>query len=60
MKNLLTTQPKLFVSTIDLNHQILRSPNDTKALLKWSEIETLPPSIYGDTNLPQLSSYDFI
>ncbi|MDP0562158.1 MAG: hypothetical protein QS721_07485 [Candidatus Endonucleobacter sp. (ex Gigantidas childressi)] len=39
------TQPKLFVSASDLNHPILRSLDDTKALLKWSEIEKLLSSI---------------
>ncbi|MDP0562206.1 MAG: hypothetical protein QS721_07755 [Candidatus Endonucleobacter sp. (ex Gigantidas childressi)] len=39
-----TAQPKLFG---DLNHPILRSLDDTKALLKWSEIEKLLSSIYA-------------
>ncbi|MDP0562369.1 MAG: transposase [Candidatus Endonucleobacter sp. (ex Gigantidas childressi)] len=41
------TQPKLFVSASDLNHPILRSLDDTEALLEWSEIEKSLSSIYA-------------
>ncbi|MDP0562461.1 MAG: hypothetical protein QS721_09135 [Candidatus Endonucleobacter sp. (ex Gigantidas childressi)] len=47
MQKSFTTQPKLFVSANDLNHPILRSLDDTKAPLKWSEIEKLLSSIYA-------------
>ncbi|MDP0562387.1 MAG: hypothetical protein QS721_08705 [Candidatus Endonucleobacter sp. (ex Gigantidas childressi)] len=45
MQKSFITQPKLFVSASDLNHPILRSLNDTEALLEWSEIEKLLSSI---------------
>jgi len=47
MQNSFTTQPKLFVSTTDLEHPILHSLDDTEALLEWSEIENLLSSIYA-------------
>lgn len=47
MQNSFTTQPKLFVSTTDLDHPILHSLDDTEALLEWSEIERLLSSIYA-------------
>lgn len=47
MQKSFTTQPKLFVSAADLNHPILRSLNDTEALLEWTNIETLLSSIYA-------------
>ncbi|MDP0562260.1 MAG: transposase [Candidatus Endonucleobacter sp. (ex Gigantidas childressi)] len=45
MQKSFTIQPKLFVSASDLNHPILRSLDDTKALLKRSEIGKLLSSI---------------
>ncbi|MDP0562708.1 MAG: transposase [Candidatus Endonucleobacter sp. (ex Gigantidas childressi)] len=61
MQKSFTTQPKLFVSASDLNHPILRSLDDTKALLKWSEIEKLLSSIYasntGRPSYPMLTLF---
>ncbi|MDP0562451.1 MAG: hypothetical protein QS721_09075 [Candidatus Endonucleobacter sp. (ex Gigantidas childressi)] len=47
MQKSFTTQTKLFVSASDLNNPIIHSLDDTKALLKWSEIEKLLSSIYA-------------
>ena len=47
MQKSFSTQAKLFVSTADLDHPILHSLDATEALLDWSEIERLLPSIYA-------------
>lgn len=47
MQKSFLTQPELFVSASDLEHPILRSLDQTEALLEWSEIETLLSSIYA-------------
>ncbi|PCH59336.1 MAG: hypothetical protein COC05_07195 [Gammaproteobacteria bacterium] len=47
MQKPFTTQPKLFVSASDIDHPILRSLDDTEALLEWSDSETLLSSIYS-------------
>jgi len=41
------SQPKLFVSTSDLDHPTLRALDDTEAVLDWSKIEPILSSIYG-------------
>ena len=47
MQKPFTTQSELFVSASDLDHPILRSLDDTEALLDWSQIENLLSSIYS-------------
>lgn len=47
MQKPFTTQSELFVSASDIDHPILRSLDDTEALLEWSEIERLLSSIYS-------------
>ncbi|MDP0562516.1 MAG: transposase [Candidatus Endonucleobacter sp. (ex Gigantidas childressi)] len=47
MQKSFTRQPKRFISASDLHYPILRSLDDTKALLEWSEIEKLLSSIYA-------------
>ncbi|MDP0561405.1 MAG: transposase [Candidatus Endonucleobacter sp. (ex Gigantidas childressi)] len=61
MQKSFTTQPKLFVSASDLSHPILRNLDDTKALLKWSDIVKLLSSIYasntGSPSYPLLTLF---
>ena len=47
MQKPFTTQSELFVNSSDIDHPILRSLDDTEALLNWSEIERLLSSIYS-------------
>ena len=47
MQKPFTTQSELFVSASDIDHPILRSLDDTEALLDWSQIEYLLSSIYS-------------
>jgi IS5 family transposase len=47
MQKPFTTQSALFVSASDIDHPILRSLDDTEALLDWSQIEDLLSSIYS-------------
>lgn len=47
MQKPFATQSELFVSASDIDHPILRSLDDTEALLDWSQIEGLLSSIYG-------------
>jgi len=47
MQKPFTTQSSLFVSASDIDHPILRSLDDTEALLDWSQIEHLLSSIYS-------------
>lgn len=47
MQKPFTTQSELFVSASDIDHPILRSLDDTEALLDWFEIEKLLSSIYS-------------
>jgi len=47
MQKSFSTQARLFFSATDLDHPILRSLDDTEALLDWSEIEDLLSSIYS-------------
>lgn len=47
MQKPFTTQSNLFVSASDIDHPILRSLDDTEALLDWSQIESLLSSIYS-------------
>lgn len=47
MQKPFTTQTELFVSASDIDHPILRSLDDTEALLDWSQIERLLSSIYS-------------
>ena len=47
MQKPFTTQSALFVSASDIDHPILRSLDDTEALLDWSQIEHLLSSIYS-------------
>lgn len=47
MQKSFSTQPKLFVTASDLDHQIIRSLDDTEELLDWSKIESLLASIYS-------------
>lgn len=47
MQKPFTTQSELFVSASDIDHPILRSLDDTEALLDWSQIESLLSSIYS-------------
>ncbi|MFT5260879.1 MAG: IS5 family transposase [Saprospiraceae bacterium] len=47
MQKPFTTQSALFVSASDFDHPILRSLDDTEALLDWSKIEHLLSSIYS-------------
>jgi IS5 family transposase len=47
MQKPFTTQSALFVSASDIDHTILRSLDDTEALLDWSQIEPLLSSIYS-------------
>ena len=47
MQKRFTTQSELFVSASDIDHPILRSLDDTEALLNWSPIENLLSSIYS-------------
>ena len=41
------SQPKLFVSTSDLDHPALHALDDTEAVLDWSKIEPILSSIYA-------------
>ena len=53
MQKTFSTQPPLSVSRADPEHPILQSLNDTEALLKWSEIETvLSPTYASKTGRP--------
>lgn len=47
MQKPFTTQSELFVSASAIDHPILRSLDDTEALLEWSRIEGLLSSVYG-------------
>lgn len=47
MQKPFTTQSELFVRASDIDHPILRSLDDTEALLDWSQIERLLSSIYS-------------
>ena len=47
MQKPFTTQSELFINASDIDHPILRSLDDTEALLDWSEIEKLLSSIYS-------------
>ena len=47
MQKPFATQSELFVSASDIDHPILRSLDDTEALLDWARIEGLLSSIYG-------------
>lgn len=47
MQKSFATQSELFVCAADLEHPILRSLDDTEALLEWSEIDNLLSSIYS-------------
>ena len=47
MQKSFSTQTQLFISDADLDHPILRSLDDTVALLDWSQIERLLSSIYS-------------
>ena len=47
MQKPFTTQTELFVSASDIDHPILRSLDDTEALLDWSQIDYLLSSIYS-------------
>lgn len=47
MQKPFTTQSELFVSASDIDHPILRSLDDTEALLDWSPIEYQLSSIYS-------------
>lgn len=47
MQKPFTTQSELFISASDIDHPILRSLDDTEALLNWSQIEDLLSSIYS-------------
>ena len=49
MQKPFTTQTDLFISASALDHPVLRSLDDTEALLEWSEIEQLLSSIYSST-----------
>ena len=61
MQKPFTTQSELFVSSTDIDHPILRSLDDTEALLDWFEIERLLSSIYssktGRPSYPLLSLF---
>jgi len=61
MQKPFTTQCELFVSRADLDHPILRSLDDTEALLDWSRIEHVLSSIYasrtGRPSYPLLSLF---
>lgn len=56
-----TTQAKFFVSTVDLDHPILHTLDDTQALLDWTEIEALLTIVYavkkGVANYPLLTLF---
>jgi IS5 family transposase len=47
MQKSFSTQTQLFVSAADIDHPILRSLDDTEALLDWSRIEHLLSSVYS-------------
>jgi len=47
MQKSFTTQPELFVSSIDLNHPVLHALDDTEALLDWTQVEQVLSSIYS-------------
>jgi len=49
MQKPFATQPKLFVSSLDLSYPALHALDDTEELLDWSEIERLLPTIYAST-----------
>lgn len=61
MQKPFTTQSELFVSSTDIDHPILRSLDDTEALLDWSKIEHVLSSIYasrtGRPSYPLLSLF---
>lgn len=46
MQKPFATQSELFISASDIDHPILRSLDDTEAVLDWSQIESLLSSIY--------------
>ena len=47
MQKPFTSQSELFVNASDIDHPILRSLDDTEALLEWPKIEGLLSSIYA-------------
>jgi IS5 family transposase len=47
MQKSFSTQTQLFISATDIDHPILRSLDDTEALLDWSRIERLLSSVYS-------------
>ena len=47
MQKPFTTQSELFINASDIDHPILRSLDDTEALLDWVEIERLLSLIYS-------------
>lgn len=49
MQKPFATQRNLLVTGSDLDHRVLRSLDDTEALLEWSEIEKLLSTIYAST-----------
>ena len=61
MQKPFATQTTFFSATAELNHPILRSLDDTEALLDWSEIEKILSSIYdsktGRPSYPLLSLF---
>ena len=61
MQKSFTTQSELFISASDIDHPILGSLDDTKALLDWSQIADLLSSIHssktGRSSYPLLTLF---
>jgi len=61
MQKPFTSQPKLFVSTNDLDHPALHALEDKEAVLDWSKIEPILSSIYtsktGRPSYPLLTMF---